>query len=71
VPGDIAVMGHDNWEAIAAHSRPSLSSIDMNLETVGRRAAELLVAALDGNVQFGSTVIPTRLVPRGSTAPIY
>src|SRR5690625_7132519 len=32
VPEDVAVAGHDNWEVIAAHSRPRLTSVDMNLE---------------------------------------
>lgn len=68
VPGDIAVMGHDNWEQIAANSRPPLSTIDMNLEELGRVAANLLVQAIDGRVEPGMRSIPCRLVSRGSTA---
>lgn len=68
VPGDISVMGHDNWEQIAAQSRPPLSTIDMNLEEVGRKAAHLLFAAIDGVVEPGVRSIATRLVTRGSTA---
>jgi LacI family transcriptional regulator, galactose operon repressor len=33
VPGDIAVIGFDNWGIFTTSSRPPLSSIDMNLET--------------------------------------
>lgn len=67
VPGDIAIMGHDNWEQIAAQSRPPLSTIDMNLEELGRLAAELLFAAMDGNGQPGIHLVPTRVVQRSST----
>ncbi|MCI2956232.1 LacI family transcriptional regulator [Agromyces atrinae] len=68
VPGDIAVMGHDNWEQIAAQSRPPLSTIDMRLEEVGRLAAELLFTAIDGDYRVGTHSVATRLVTRGSTA---
>ncbi len=67
VPGDIAVMGHDNWEQIATQSRPPLSTIDMNLEELGRLAAELLFAAMDGAARPGIHSVPTRLVQRSST----
>ncbi len=67
VPLDVAVLGHDNWEAFAAHSRPPLSTIDMNLELLGRRAAQLLFAAMDGNEQPGVHSIDCRLVSRDST----
>ncbi len=68
VPGEIAVMGHDNWEQIAANSRPPLSTIDMNLEEVGRMAAQLLVEAIEGASHPGTHTIDCRLVARGSSA---
>jgi LacI family transcriptional regulator len=71
VPGEIAVMGHDNWEQIAAQSRPPLSTIDMNLEALGRRAAELLFQAIDGTLHQGVHTVQTRLITRGSTALVY
>jgi len=69
VPGEISVMGHDNWEQIAAQSRPPLTTIDMNLEEVGRRAAHLLFDAIDGTVNRGIHPVATRVVIRGSTSP--
>jgi LacI family transcriptional regulator len=69
VPGDIAVMGHDNWEQIAANSRPPLSTIDMNLEELGKIAANLLVDAIELGSQPGVRSVACRLVTRGSTAP--
>ena len=67
VPGDIAVMGHDNWEQIATQSRPPLSTIDMNLEELGRLAAQLLFAGMDGKEEPGIRSVPTRVVQRNST----
>jgi LacI family transcriptional regulator len=68
VPSDVAVMGHDNWEPIATQARPPLSTIDMRLEMVGRRAAELLFEAIGGDAEPGVHAVPTKLVTRGSTA---
>lgn len=68
VPGDISVMGHDNWELIVGESRPPLSTIDMNLERVGNMAAQMLVAAIAGEPKPGRHSVTCRLVARGSTA---
>ena len=67
VPGDIAVMGHDNWEQLATQARPPLSTIDMNLEGLGQRAAQLLFAAMDGSPEAGVHSLPCRVVQRNST----
>lgn len=67
VPGDVAVLGHDNWETLALTARPPLSSIDANYQEVGNRAAELLFAAMAGNPQPGVHTISSRVVPREST----
>ena len=69
VPGDVAVMGFDNWDVFAADSDPPLTSIDMNLEGLGRRAAHLLREAIDGRGHAGIETVTCRLVARGSTAP--
>ena len=54
IPDDVAVMGFDNWEVLAADARPPLTSVDMNLEEVGRAAARAVFAALDGAPGAGS-----------------
>jgi LacI family transcriptional regulator len=69
VPGSVSVAGFDNWEAIAAHSRPRLTSIDMNLERLGAAAGRHLFAAIDGGAAPMSEQFPGRLVLRDSTAP--
>jgi len=70
IPDDVAVMGFDNWEILAAGARPPLTSIDMNLEEVGRAAARALFAALDGSPRSGVEAWPCRVVIRGSTAAL-
>jgi LacI family transcriptional regulator, galactose operon repressor len=70
VPDDVAVMGFDNWEVLTTNARPPLTSVDMNLEEVGRTAARALFAALDGEVRTGVEALLCRLVIRGSTVPL-
>lgn len=68
VPGDVAVTGFDNWTVMALASRPPLTTVDMQLETLGQRAAELLLACIDGNPPApGVQYLPPRLVAREST----
>jgi LacI family transcriptional regulator len=40
VPHDIAVVGFDNWEIIAAATRPPLTTIDMELHELGRHSSD-------------------------------
>jgi LacI family transcriptional regulator len=66
VPHDVAVVSFDNWEILATGSRPQLTSVDMDFETIGRLAAERLFEALDGDPGSGVIAHPTRLVVRVS-----
>ncbi|WAJ28808.1 LacI family DNA-binding transcriptional regulator [Antarcticirhabdus aurantiaca] len=67
VPDDVAVIGFDNWEVVARQTRPPLSSIDMELKTIGRRAGEAVLALCRGEtVPPGINRIACRLVPRDS-----
>ena len=70
VPTDVAVMGHDNWEVLATGARVPLTSVDMNLEELGRRAATRLAEAIEGNPHSGIDMITGRIVTRKSTAPL-
>jgi LacI family transcriptional regulator len=67
VPGRIAVMGFDNWELFSAASRPPLTTVDMNLEALGRAAAKRLFAAIDGDRLGGVRRYECRVVVREST----
>lgn len=68
VPTQISVMGFDNWEILTTGARPPLTSIDMNFEMLGRRAAQRVFDALNGKIAMGVELMPCRLVVRGSTA---
>ncbi|WP_416969521.1 LacI family DNA-binding transcriptional regulator [Streptomyces sp. 4F14] len=70
VPEDVSVMGFDNWQVLTAASRPPLTSVDMNLEQVGRAAAHALSGAIEGARQSGVETVRCRVVIRGSTAAL-
>jgi LacI family transcriptional regulator len=67
VPDDVAVIGYDNWDTMTLASRPPLTTIDMNLPEIGRRAALRLLEAIDGTGEGGTEAVPCRLVVREST----
>ena len=67
VPDDIAVVGFDNWQIIAAATRPPLTTIDMNLHELGRQAGLRLLDMIDGKKQQrGVLRLPCSLVVRES-----
>jgi LacI family transcriptional regulator len=67
VPDDVALVGYDNWEVVAAACRPPLTTVDMNLSQLGRYAAERLLEAIDGQPSHGLHKLPCQLVVREST----
>jgi LacI family transcriptional regulator len=71
VPDDIALVGTDNWRLIAESARPTLTTVDLNMTLVGRRAAEALVKAIDGNRGHGRLTVRATLVVRGSSGVTY
>ena len=68
VPGDVAVIGFDNWEPMVAGARPALTSVDMRFETMGRRAATRLSNLVAGGTEEGVETVEPRVVVRGSTS---
>ena len=68
VPDEVAVIGVDDDPIVCDFSRPSLTSIRQDGETVGRRAAELLDHLLSGGSAGADIfVAPGELVERDST----
>ena len=67
VPDDVSVIGHDNWAILVENSRPPLTSIDMNLESLGRQASQRLREAVEGELRKGVERVEPRLVVRSST----
>jgi len=66
VPGDIAVVGYDDtWYATV--TRPMLTTVCMDVHTVGHRATELLISFLEGDAAIQShSVLPVSLSIRES-----
>ncbi len=68
IPDDLSVVGYDNlWLGEAFD--PALTTVAQDVPTIARAALSSLHAQLTGRRQT-SAVIPTRLIVRGSTAPI-
>ncbi|MER8846269.1 MULTISPECIES: LacI family DNA-binding transcriptional regulator [Mesorhizobium] len=67
VPGDVGVIGFDNWEIVAEATRPPLTSVDMNLTALGREAGLTLLSLVGGkSAAPGIRKLPCRLVVRQS-----
>jgi LacI family transcriptional regulator len=67
VPDDVALVGFDNWDVMVLGSQPPLTSVDMDLEGLGRAAADLLLSAINGQPAPGRHARPCHLVVREST----
>lgn len=74
VPDDVSVIGFDNWEIVAAATRPPLTTVDMNLKELGREAGRLILDLAEGKpVEPGIRALPCKLVMRqscGGIAPV-
>ena len=71
VPGHVSVVGFDNWEIVAAATRPPLTSVDMNLKQLGREAGRLILALAEGKpLEPGIRKLPCQLVVRQSCGGI-
>lgn len=67
VPDDVAVMGTDNWKLIALAARPPLTTVDLDMHQVGRRAAQVILDAIGGELARGIAMVAPNLVTRAST----
>lgn len=63
VPQDIRIVGYDDIAA-AARSQPSLSTVRVDKEALGREA---VTALIDGNTGPGELLLPVELVVRDSS----
>jgi LacI family transcriptional regulator len=66
VPGEVALVGFDNWEVMVTACRPPLTSVDMNLKALGREAGETLVRMIAGERFAGVRRLPCTLRIRQS-----
>ena len=69
IPDEVAIVGIDNDDVICNLCSPTLSSIFLNTEPVGYRAAELLDKLMRGEKMDGQRIIaePTEVETRGSS----
>ncbi len=66
VPEDVAVIGYHNT-SMALCSTPALSSIDYNVEMLGKLVVTMLDAVLNGEPVKHDIMITPKLVVREST----
>ncbi|MBT1165649.1 LacI family DNA-binding transcriptional regulator [Bifidobacterium simiarum] len=69
IPGQVAVIGHDNRSLLAPDADPPLTSIDNCTEEIGHVAARALLDAINGKPHHGTEYVSCRLVQRDSTLP--
>jgi LacI family transcriptional regulator len=67
IPGQVAIVGFDNWDVMTLSARPQLSSVDMNLTTLGHEAGEALLRLIAGERLSGVRRLPCSLVIRDSS----
>jgi LacI family transcriptional regulator len=67
VPHDVSIVGFDNWAAAALNARPALTTVDMNLEELGRAAGARALEAIEGRRRPGIEAHPCQLIVRDST----
>lgn len=70
VPEDISVTGYDNLD-IGAHFRPTLTSVDQDVEHLMRSAVDMLLSRVEGRRKSDApelVMIEPQLIIRGSTA---
>jgi LacI family transcriptional regulator len=66
VPADVAVVGFDNWEVMAAAARPPLTSVDTKLYALGQEAGHRIIRMVRGERFSGVVRLPCALVVRES-----
>ncbi|MFJ2369168.1 LacI family DNA-binding transcriptional regulator [Microbacterium sp. NPDC087665] len=67
VPADVSVVGFDDVPD-AANYRPPLTTIRQDFTALADRAVAALVAEIEGDAVADTSIIPTALVTRSSTA---
>jgi DNA-binding LacI/PurR family transcriptional regulator len=69
VPSSVSVIGFDDTDE-SGNFLPPLTTVHQDFAEVGRLCIEKLVHEMDANTRTaGTTIVPTRLVVRSSTAP--
>jgi LacI family transcriptional regulator len=67
IPRQVAIVGFDNWEVMTTAAQPPLSSVDLNLSTLGHEAGAALLSIIGGERLSGVRRLPCSLVIRESS----
>jgi DNA-binding LacI/PurR family transcriptional regulator len=69
IPGDVSVAGFDDMD-VAASLWPPLTTVRQDFDSVGRLSVRRLLAKVAAGpaAEAGTTIVPTRLIIRSSTA---
>jgi len=67
IPGDVSVLGFDDVQA-ASYVTPTLSTVAVPVQGLGRAAMETLSQMIDDKETPLSTIFPTKIIVRESTA---
>jgi LacI family transcriptional regulator len=69
IPRDLSVIGFDDVPE-ASKATPALSTVRQPMQTLGAEAVRLLLSLMQGETPAKTHVtLPTRLIPRATTAP--
>jgi DNA-binding LacI/PurR family transcriptional regulator len=68
VPQDVSVVGFDDIH-LASYLRPGLTTVHQPIQTLGRRAAELLIGPAMDSQEPASEVLDVHIVRRQTSAP--
>lgn len=70
VPGQIGIMGFGDFD-FAAHTHPAISSVQIDKRAIGVRAAQALIARIEGKPLAGHAFdVGFQLVERGTTRTV-
>ena len=70
VPGDVSIISFDGTD-VCDYFNPRITAIQVPLHQMGVNAAEALIQQINGiEVKEATLMLPTRLKPGGSTAPL-
>ena len=70
IPDDVAIVGFDNWEPMATAAHPALTTVDMNLQAIGRYVGQSLLDLLAGKLLSGVIRLPCSLIIRESSGTV-
>jgi LacI family transcriptional regulator len=71
VPEELAILGVDNEDILCELSSPSLSSVMLDCEAIGYRAAVVLDSVLGGQPEFARITVPPREVAERESTRIF